>query len=341
MPRIASPDIGRRSERSEELACGRNADTVMPELPEVETVVCGLRPILVGKSVSAVIVRAPKSSIVVSRSLRPGRFEQILSGKEILGISRRGKNILISLTGELTLWVHLKMTGHFSWVPSNEPLGPHDLVIFHITEKQASPFETSNSSLRAPSLTGRRNLSSSTIEVAPHRDHHLRFNDYRRFGRLRLFKNDELWQQKGLVELGPEPLEVNSKQFIELCHRRPRQIKQALLDQSFIAGIGNIYADESLYCVRIHPRRVTTSLSRAKLRELHSHIQRILRRAIRLHGTSVDTYSGVNGQAGSFQKYLLAYGKEGDPCSQCGAKIVREKIGSRSAHYCPRCQRVR
>ena len=279
----------------------------MPELPEVETVVRGLRPILVGRTISGVALRAPKSSIVVSHDLQPARFDQLLTGKQVLGVSRRGKNILIELSDNLTLWVHLKMTGHFFWVPRSRPIEKHDLVIF--------------------------DLADST--------HHLRFNDYRRFGRHRLYMADQVMAQKGLAELGPEPLEMNAGQFIELCRRRPRQIKQALLDQSFVAGIGNIYDDESLYYSRIHPRRVTLSLSPAKLTELHSHIQRILRRAIRSHGTSVDTYSSVNGQTGSFQKYLKAYGNEGEPCERCGAKIVREKIGSRSAHYCPRCQRLR
>ncbi|PWB68435.1 DNA-formamidopyrimidine glycosylase [candidate division GN15 bacterium] len=278
----------------------------MPELPEVETVVRGLRPILVGKTIGAITMRAPKSSIVVSPTLKLQQFEKLMTGRKVTGIARRGKNILISLSGHLTLWVHLKMTGHFSWVPKATPIDNHDLLIFDLAD------------------TSR----------------HLRFNDYRRFGRLRLFRNDELWQQKGLVELGPEPLEITAEQFVALCHRRPRQIKQALLDQSLIAGIGNIYADESLYYARIHPRRLTTSLARAKLTELHGHIQRILRRAIRLHGTSVDTYTGVNGQTGSFQSYLKAYGNEGEPCERCGAKIVRERIGSRSAHYCPRCQRL-
>ena len=117
-------------------------------------------------------------------------------------------------------------------------------------------------------------------------------------------------------------------------------IKPALLDQSFIAGLGNIYADESLYSSRIHPRRLTSSLSRRKLVELHGHIRRLLKKSIRLMGTTVDSYSGVNGQRGSFQKYLEAYGREGQPCGFCGRDIVREKIGSRSAHYCPRCQRA-
>lgn len=287
----------------------------MPELPEVETVVRGLRPIMIGSTIRAVVVRAPKSSIVVGSTVRPRRFDQALAGKRVLGVTRRGKNILISLSDHMTLWVHLKMTGHFFWVPKSQPTDPHDLVILELLEY-------------APSA-GRQ------IKICTH---HLRFNDYRRFGRLRLFANDELWRQKGLADLGPEPLDMTSEQFVELCRRRPRRIKQALLDQQFIAGIGNIYADESLYYSRIHPQRLTTSLSRLKLTELHGHIQRLLSRAIRLHGTSVDTYSGVNGRTGSFQKHLLAYGHDGEPCNRCGTAIRREKIGSRSAHFCPRCQ---
>ena len=117
-------------------------------------------------------------------------------------------------------------------------------------------------------------------------------------------------------------------------------IKPALLDQSFIAGIGNIYADESLYASRIHPKRLLSSLSVKKLQELHGHIQRLLQMAIANMGTSVDTYTGVNGQPGSFQSYLKVYGNEGSDCERCGRNIIREKIGSRSAHFCPKCQKI-
>jgi len=282
----------------------------MPELPEVETVVRGLRETVVGKTIAEIQLQAPPSSIVVAESLKPAGFGEVLAGREILGVTRRGKNILMQLSGDLTLWVHLKMTGHFSYQPRRDPVDKHDLVLFDF-----------NSS--------RRNGA-----------YHLRFNDYRRFGRLRLFPNDELLLQAGLADLGPEPLDLTPDQFVTLCRRRSRMLKPALLDQTFIAGLGNIYADESLYYARLHPRRLTDSPSRRKLVELHGHIRRLLKKAIRLMGTSVDSYVGVNGRAGSFQKYLHAYNNEGQPCMFCGHKIVREKIGSRSAHYCPRCQRV-
>ena len=284
----------------------------MPELPEVETVVRGLRRTVVGRTITDVRVNAPAASTFVSSSLRSSSFASALRGRRIEGVNRRGKNILMALSGGVTLWTHLKMTGHFFWLPESEPTGKHDLVVFL--------------------MDGTRTAD---------RGHSLRFNDYRRFGRLRVLPDDELWQQEGLVDLGPEPLEITPEGFVKLLRSSHRMVKPALLDQTFLAGIGNIYADESLWAAKIHPRRSTSSLSAAKLRELHGHLQRLLRKAIRLMGTSVDSYSGVNGQPGRFQKYLRAYGNEGLPCAHCGTLIVREKVGSRSAHFCPRCQRLR
>jgi len=283
----------------------------MPELPEVETVVRGLRPILEGRTFARVNSRhAHTTSIMISRSLRKKSLDALLPGRTVRQIERRGKNILIGLSGNLTLWVHLKMTGKFRVVPASAPRDKHDLVLFNLQPNGSRPGLD-----------------------------HLRFNDYRRFGRLRLFPDGELWQQSGLRDLGPEPLEISADEFVQLCHRRPRMLKAALLDQSFLAGIGNLYADEALYLSRIHPRRVTTSVSKRKLDELHGHIQKLLRRSIRMMGTTVISFAGVDGNSGSFQKMLKVYGHEGEPCRTCGTSIIREKIGARSAHYCPSCQR--
>ncbi|KAA3637426.1 MAG: bifunctional DNA-formamidopyrimidine glycosylase/DNA-(apurinic or apyrimidinic site) lyase, partial [Calditrichaeota bacterium] len=213
---------------------------------------------------------------------------------------------LITLSDNLTLWVHLKMTGHFFYKKKTEPVEKHDLVIFNFKNNGTK---------------------------------HLRFNDYRRFGRLRLYKTDEVMEQKGLVELGPEPLTLDVEEFVSICKRTSRMIKSALLDQSFIVGVGNIYADESLYASKIHPKKLTSSISHKKLRELHGHIQGILNLAIDNMGSSVDTYTGINGKAGTYQAYLKAYKREGEPCERCKRKIVRLKIGSRSAHFCPACQK--
>lgn len=284
----------------------------MPELPEVETVVRGLQRTVLGRTIESVRVTAPPALIHVSRSLKARSFGAALKGRVIERITRRGKNILIALSGDITLWAHLKMTGHFFWLPADTPRHKHDMVSFDFAVSGAS--------------------------ANGHRPQ-LRFNDYRRFGRLRLFCNDELWAQDALRDLGPEPLDIDADRFVALCHRTSRAIKPALLDQTFLAGLGNIYADESLFRARLHPRRLTATIPPARLRELHGHIQDILRQAIDLMGTSVDSYSGVDGAPGGFQTYLQAYGREGEPCPRCGRKIVREKIGSRSAHYCRSCQR--
>ncbi|MBD3258193.1 bifunctional DNA-formamidopyrimidine glycosylase/DNA-(apurinic or apyrimidinic site) lyase [candidate division GN15 bacterium] len=283
----------------------------MPELPEVETVVRGLREILVGRTFQRVKITAPPKSIVVADTFGKRTMDRLLRGRTVQAVNRRGKNIFIELDTDTTLWVHLKMTGRFLYVPKTQPPDKHDLVTFDLT---------ANGHPDDPSL-------------------HVRFNDYRRFGRLRLFPNDLLWQQDGLRDLGPEPLDLPADDFVALCKRRARYIKPALLDQSFIAGLGNIYADESLWASRIHPLRLTNSLSKKKLVELHGHIQRLLQMGIDLAGTSVNTYSGVNGTPGTMQYHLQVYGKEDAACPRCDGVIVRQKIGSRSAHFCRRCQR--
>jgi len=273
----------------------------MPELPEVEIVVRGLREAIVGKRILSVKNASPK----IQQDNYRG-WLKTLRDKVFLDVRRRGKNILIDLNDNYTLWVHLKMTGHLYYFPESTPLEKHDLMVFKLDND----------------------------------NHELRFNDYRRFGRVRLFKTDTIMVQKGLVELGPEPLEITDDEFVRLCRSKSRMIKPALLDQSFLAGLGNIYADESLYLTKIHPRKLISKISKPKLKTLHANIQYILKKAIKLMGTTVDSYSGVNGKPGGFQKYLLAYGREGEPCRNCGGKIRREKIGSRSAHYCPGCQRL-
>ncbi len=272
----------------------------MPELPEVEMVARSLRRTVVGRTIASVEIH--KTDRIFPNKKQ---FSEILSGATFRNIRRRGKNLLIDLWNDYTLWVHLKMTGHFRLLPSSNPIEKHDHVIFH--------------------------LADDTID--------LRFNDYRRFGRLRLYPTFDIMTRKGLADLGPEPLEISADDFMSLFKSSHRMIKPALLDQTFIAGIGNIYADESLFRARIHPRRQTDSLSNAKIRGLYGEMQGILRKAIRLMGTSVDTFAGLNGNPGRFQKYLLVYGCEGEPCPRCGKPIHREKIGSRSSHFCPHCQR--
>jgi formamidopyrimidine-DNA glycosylase len=274
----------------------------MPELPEVETVANGLRKTILNKTVKSVTVRSPK----INQDNHRGWTRKLI-GRKPRDIRRRGKNILIDFTGDLTLWIHLKMTGHFYYLPRTRQLDKHDHMIIDFKGDK----------------------------------YNLRFNDYRKFGRVRLCPTDKVMFQKGLVDLGPEPTALLPNEFARLLKSSRRMIKPALLDQTFIAGLGNIYTDESLFAAKIHPRRLTDSISHRKAIELISAIKDILKKAIRNMGTSVDSFAGLDGQPGGFQKYLAVYGKRCIRCTNCDGRIRHEKIGSRTAHYCPRCQRLR
>lgn len=274
----------------------------MPELPEVETVARSLRKAIIGQTISSVDIYKADRIFPAKRE-----FIELLTGAAFTAVRRRGKNLLIELSNGNTLWVHLKMTGHFYFLPSLEPIQRHDHIVFHLMHNTSS----------------------------------LRFNDYRRFGRLQIYPTSEIMTQRGLAELGPDPLDISAEEFTRLLKSTRRMVKPALLDQTFLAGLGNIYTDEALFRARLHPRRLTESISGRKAVELHGHIQDILRQAIRLAGTSVDTFAGLNGRPGRFQKYLQVYSREGEPCFRCGRIIRREKIASRSAHFCPSCQKIK
>ena len=277
----------------------------MPELPEVETVVRGLREIAVGCEITRAKLIGEKL-----KRLNPRNFSQRITGQRFVAIRRRGKNILLDLSGDLTLWAHLKMTGRFVEYSNGQKLDRHDhllIVLKRDNERRSS---------------------------------RLVFRDMRKFGFVKLVRTSELGQLEGLSKLGPEPLEISRDDFIQLIRKPHRAIKPALLDQTLIAGLGNIYADEALYAARIHPQKLTDQISRMKLAALHNAIQRILTTAIERMGTTFDSYSGVNGNPGEFQNYLKAYGREGKPCGRCGKKITRQVISQRSAHFCRKCQRL-
>ena len=271
----------------------------MPELPEVETIVCGLRDKLTGLQFSRVAVRLEKC---IQGSKKA--FMASLRGRKILRAERQGKNIILHLSGEVALGVHLRMTGRLRFVPAQTPEEKHTHVIFSFRD---NPF-------------------------------HLRFVDQRQFGRLCLERKGVGGKLRSLADLGPEPFEISAKEFMERARSRHRAIKPLLLDQRFLAGVGNIYADEALHRARIHPRRKANMLEEETLIRLYHSLRRILRKAIRAGGTSVRSYVDASGFAGGFQNFLRVYGREGKACRFCGASIVRERVGGRSSFFCPQCQ---
>jgi formamidopyrimidine-DNA glycosylase len=271
----------------------------MPELPEVETVCRDLRRALLGLTVSSIDVRFP--GILESRTASP---QSVLRGRTVSSIGRRGKCALIHFGDGACLLVHLGMSGHLRVEGIDHPLPNHThfMVRFQGVQRE------------------------------------LRFQDPRRFGFLRLHARGPVEQDPFIARLGPEPLEVTRGKFWESVRSRRRMLKPLLLDQSFLAGLGNIYVDESLYLARLHPQRNSSTLDPEDSNRLLRSIKRILREAIRAGGTSVRDYRRPGGTEGVFQRRLRVYGREGLPCRRCRTPVVKEFLHGRGTHFCPACQ---
>ncbi|MCW2276724.1 bifunctional DNA-formamidopyrimidine glycosylase/DNA-(apurinic or apyrimidinic site) lyase [Heliophilum fasciatum] len=274
----------------------------MPELPEVETVRRSLAAHVVGQQIVAVDVRR---SDVVAAPEHGEMFPMALMERTIEGLERRGKYLLMALSDNLWLVVHLRMTGRWVLTAPETPEPAHTHVILRLSGGQE-----------------------------------LRYTDPRRFGRLRLVSADGLALCPGLSTLGPEPLDpaYRPEHLAEALARRTTRIKALLLDQHVIAGLGNIYADEALAMAAIHPDRPASSLTTDEVACLYQSIQRVLQAGIDAKGTSFRDYVDGEGQKGAFQEQLWVYGREGEPCRRCGGTILRAKRGGRSAHFCPYCQ---
>ncbi|MBN1438883.1 MAG: bifunctional DNA-formamidopyrimidine glycosylase/DNA-(apurinic or apyrimidinic site) lyase [Anaerolineales bacterium] len=271
----------------------------MPELPEVETIARRLRTGCRGEP-------ALPGARILSVEIRhpkpiacpaPEQAGACMTGRTFRGVSRRGKFLVFHLSQDHLL-IHLRMSGDLQLFPRGEGVRKHDHVIWHLDNGWD-----------------------------------LRFHDPRRFGRIWLIESPE----EVLAGLGPEPLEKEftvDRLHAMLCARK-RLLKPLLLDQTFVAGIGNIYADESLHRARLHPLRRSNTLRREEAARLRNGIRAALRVGIAQDGASIDwAYRG-----GEFQNHFRAYDREGEPCVRCGAKIRRIVVGQRTTHYCPRCQK--
>jgi len=275
----------------------------MPELPEVETVVRSLEKNLAGLIITSVNILMPK----IIRYPKPENFVEQLVGRQIQKkLGRRGKYILIHLSGGLTLVIHLRMTGRLVYCEKDYPVEKHTHVIFHLDNGKQ-----------------------------------LRFSDIRQFGRMQLVPSAGIEALAGIKDLGPEPLDENfTREYLkkELRRRRTR-IKPLLLDQEFIAGLGNIYADEALFRAKVHPERLAADLNAREVAALHKGIVEVISGGIEHRGTTFRDYVDGEGRSGSFQYHLKVYNREGLPCSRCGSPITRIKVAGRSSYFCPSCQK--
>jgi formamidopyrimidine-DNA glycosylase len=270
----------------------------MPELPEVETIVRGLRqgsddvPPLPGYHIRTVDIGWPRHIAEPS----PRVLKRRIKGQRIEGVRRRGKYLVFPLEKD-TLLIHLKMSGDLSLAPASTERGPYDHTVFELEDGWE-----------------------------------LRFSDARKFGKVFLVEDP----QSVLANLGPEPLDPSFSPDVlrQRLVGRSRAIKPLLLEQSFIAGVGNIYADEALHRAGIHPLTPASQLDDERIEALYRGIQTALRQGIRRNGASIDwVYRG-----GEYQNHFRVYGREGEPCPVCQTPVCKIVVSQRGTHFCPNCQ---
>ncbi len=277
----------------------------MPELPEVETVVRGLQAVLPGRRILE--VRLGKTDFIEN----PAALELNLPGTRIGAVKRYGKFLLFELesastgepTRELALLIHLGMTGQLVTSAPEAHIVPHTHAFFALDDGKE-----------------------------------LRYTDIRRFGRMQLLADGA--REKALSSLAADPLQMTEEQFAAAIGSRRARVKALLLDQHVVSGVGNIYADESLWRARIHPMRIGATLKREELHRLYRVVRDVLNEAIRLRGSSVSDYVDSKGERGEFQQRHRVYQRQGKKCFRCGATIRRAIVAGRSSHFCPKCQRA-
>ncbi|MCZ0717765.1 DNA-formamidopyrimidine glycosylase [Aerococcus kribbianus] len=272
----------------------------MPELPEVETVKRGLNRLAQGIQVRDVQVLWPA---IIQAPAGVDDFIQRMPGQVLEYVDRRGKYLLFYWTEDL--WIsHLRMEGKYLLPNSEEPVDKYSHVILHLSDG---------------------------------RD--LRYRDVRKFGRIKLYPKDQADQAIADLNLGPEPGDLQLSDLASAFAKTQRVVKACLLDQSIVAGLGNIYVDEVLFAAKIHPERLAQSLSHVELSRLVQAIQQIISQAVAKGGTTVRTYTNALGENGHYQEDLKVYGKAGQACPRCHTPIEKIKLAQRGTHFCPYCQR--
>lgn len=287
----------------------------MPELPEVETVRAGLQALLLGKTVASETHDWPKGF-----PSAPDDVRQFLLGARITEVRRRAKVLMIDLSSDYTLVIHLKMTGQLVFRAPNVRFGA------------GHPNH---------SLVGELPDASTRVALTFTDDSKLFFNDQRKFGWMRLLPTVAVEQLDFFQKVGPEPLGANftAQDFaVRLARRKNSGIKAVLLDQTVVAGIGNIYADESLWAAKIHPESKVSDLTPTKLKTLYTELRRILQLAIQKGGSTDRNYVDAHGKRGSYLSFAQVFRREGKPCPRCGTIIIKTKVAGRGTHICPICQ---
>jgi formamidopyrimidine-DNA glycosylase len=289
----------------------------MPELPEVETIVNGLKQEVLKGTFVDIWIDAP--SLIKHPSVE--NFKKQIIGKKIIDVKRRAKNILFCLSDGYVLLVHQKMTGHLlvgEWIKERNG--------WVAKEKGPLTDDPMNTFLHLVFFL------DSKKQIA--------LSDVRKFAKVELWKKEDLLNSKDFSSIGPEPLDPSFtfEKFESLFVKKKGNIKQVLMDQKFIAGIGNIYASEILFEAKIHPQSLVENLSEDDLKVIYKNIQKVLKKGIEVHGASQSDFRDIHGEKGGFQKIAKVYAKEGQKCPGCEGTIKRIVIGQRGTFFCPKCQ---
>ncbi|MFG6116490.1 DNA-formamidopyrimidine glycosylase [Halobacillus sp. MO56] len=273
----------------------------MPELPEVETVRQTLRQLVLNKKITDVTVLWDN---IIKLPVESEAFRQELIGQTVQEINRKGKFLIIEFD-DISMVSHLRMEGKYGVYPAAEPMKKHTHVIFQLDDGTE-----------------------------------LRYNDVRKFGTMHIFKKGEEINQKPLSLLGPDPFDdsFTADYFYNRLQKTQRTIKAVLLDQSIVAGLGNIYVDETLFRAGVHPERKANLLNRQQVEKVRQAAIETIEEAIQQGGTTIRSYVNSQGQIGMFQQRLFVYGKEEEPCKNCGTPIEKIKVSNRGTHYCRYCQ---
>ena len=286
----------------------------MPELPEVETVRRGLSALIIGKKIASEQHDTPKGF-----PNTPADVASFMIGATITNVRRRAKVLLVDLSTSYTLVIHLKMTGQLVF------RGEQVFGAGHPNE----------------SLIGELPDRSTRVTLAFTDGSHLYFNDQRKFGWMRLMPTLEVPNINFMQKVGPEPLEADftAKQFAARFTRRAKtSIKAALLDQTVVAGVGNIYADESLWGAKVHPKRLVSTISKDEFVLLYTELRAVMNLAIEKGGSTDKNYVNAEGKRGSYMDFARVFRREGQTCPRCGTEIIKFKAAGRGTHICPVCQ---
>lgn len=288
----------------------------MPELPEVETIVKDLRKKIVGLKIKKIWTDSKK----LIRRPDFDTFEKQVVGREIEGVRRKAKYILIDLSKKKTILIHQKLTGH--------------LLVGHWKIKKGIPI---------PKEEKLKEKDNKYIHVLWWFENGLMMglSNLRKFAEVELWDTEKIEDLKKIKKLGPEPLteELTFSKFKKQLKGRRKNIKKCLLDQEIVAGIGNIYSDEILWDAKINPFRSVEDLREEELKKIFTSIGKIIKKAIKLKGESISDYRTPDGGKGNYDEYRKVYRREGEKCPRDGEVIKRKKTGGRSAHYCPKCQK--